>query len=250
MTSHALLSTLPARVRAAWRAQLAVAGQRPGQRATLLRHQAQVLPRFAAAYRQLQALPRAQRRRLLRRLKQSLASLALLLALGQAPALAATILVDGTTCTLVHAITAANTDTATGGCPAGSGADTIVLPANSTITLTSVNNSYYGSYNGLPRITSEIIIEGNGSTILRDSSAPDFRMFEVLRLPGGNLTLNNTIISGGKMVIGGGISARGGGAADAQQQHRQQQQRYVRRRHLWQRRRLQADAQQQHCERQ
>ncbi|MEZ4561033.1 MAG: hypothetical protein R2851_29580, partial [Caldilineaceae bacterium] len=39
-------------------------------------------------------------------------------------AYAATISVDGTTCTLADAITAANSDTATGGCVAGSGADT------------------------------------------------------------------------------------------------------------------------------
>ena len=45
---------------------------------------------------------------------------------------------------LVDAITAANIDTATGGCPAGRGADTIVLPARSTQTLTAVNNDTYG----------------------------------------------------------------------------------------------------------
>jgi predicted outer membrane repeat protein len=185
-------------VRAAWRAPLAAAGQRPGQRAHLLRHQAEVLPRFAAAYVQLQALPRAQRRRLFRRLKQSLASLALLLALGQAPALAATIQVNGT-CTLVDAITAANTDTATGDCPAGDpGADTIVLPANSTISLTD----------GQLPITSAIIIEGNGATIARDSSAPPFRIFDVGS--GANLTLNHSIISGGSAEFGGGILNYGG----------------------------------------
>ena len=208
MTPQTSLSTLPARVRAAWRAHLAAAGQWPGQRARLLRQQAEVLPRFAAAYAQLQALPRPQRRRLFRRLKQSLASLALLLALGQGLALAATIPVDGTTCTLVDAITAANTDATVAGsqCPAGSGADTIVLPANSTITLTSVATG--GS--GLPQITSAITIEGNGSTIRRDSSAPAFRIFDVIH---GNLTLNNTTVSGGGgsgAFVGGGIKSSSG----------------------------------------
>src|SRR5262249_35103123 len=155
MTPQVSLASLPARVRAAWRAHLAAAGQRPGQRARLLRQQAEVLPRFAAVFAPLQALPQAQPRRLFPPLEQSLASLALLRALGQMPALAATIQVNGT-CTLVDAITAANTDTATGGCPTGSGADTIVLPANSTIMLTSVNNCA----NGLPQITSTITIEG------------------------------------------------------------------------------------------
>ena len=37
------------------------------------------------------------------------------------PAYAAAITADGTTCTLIDALTAANTDTAVGTCPAGSG---------------------------------------------------------------------------------------------------------------------------------
>jgi hypothetical protein len=78
------------------------------------------------------------RRALQRKWKQSLAGVALLLALGQTPALAATISANVTTCTLVDAITAANSDAATGGCSAGSGTDTIRLPANSTHTLTAV----------------------------------------------------------------------------------------------------------------
>ena len=48
-------------------------------------------------------------------------ALALLLVLFSHPALAATIIVDETTCTLVDAIDSANTDSAVGGCTAGSG---------------------------------------------------------------------------------------------------------------------------------
>jgi len=81
------------------------------------------------------------RRALQRQWRRSLGGLALLLALGQAPALAATITVEGATCTLVDAITAANSDQPTGGCPGGSGADTLVLPAGSTYTLNEANNS-------------------------------------------------------------------------------------------------------------
>jgi hypothetical protein len=213
MTSQASLSTLPARVRAAWHAQLAAAGQRPGLRATLLRQQAELLPRFAAAYRQLQALPRAQRHRLLRRLRQSLASLALLLALGQAPALAATIQVNGTTCTLVDAITAANNDAPVNGCTAANGgsfvpggADIISLPANSTISLNSVNNNLFGPI-GLLRISSAITIEGNGATITRASNAPNFGILGVPNA--GNLTLDNLTMSGGTAFVGGGIASLG-----------------------------------------
>ena len=52
-------------------------------------------------------------------------------------------------------------------------------------------------YSGLPIITSSITIEGNNSTVRRESGAPDFRVFTVGRL--GQLTLNNTTVSGGKL---------------------------------------------------
>jgi hypothetical protein len=109
---------------------------------------------------------------------QSIAGLALMLALGQAPAFAVTLNVGGG-CTLVDAITAANTDTANVLCTAGSGADTTVLPANSTHTLTNVNNGYVGP-SGLPVVTSTITISGNGSTIARSAAAgtPDFRILQ------------------------------------------------------------------------
>ena len=109
-----------------------------------------------------------------------------------------------------NAITAANTDTATGGCPAGSGADTIVLPAGSTQTLTTVNNSTYGP-RGLPVISSAITIAGQGSTIVRASGAPDFRLFAVRNT--GELTLQETIVSRGLVGTahgGGGVANYGG----------------------------------------
>ncbi len=113
---------------------------------------------------------------------------------------------------LVNAITAANSDTATGGCPAGSGPDALNLVAGSTHTLTAVNNNTYGN-NGLPVVKSPITIEGNGSTINRHSSAPAFRIFAINS--SGNLTLNDTTVSGGVAVgsfpanFGGGVYNRG-----------------------------------------
>ena len=153
----------------------------------------ELLPRVAAYDSHLQALPRRVRRALQRHWGVPLATLALWLALGQLPALAATIPVGGA-CTLVDALTAANTDTATGGCPAGGGADTIVLPADSTQTLTSVNNDRYGP-TGLPVISSVITIAGQGSTIARASGAPQFRLLAVHST--GDLTLQETTVSGG-----------------------------------------------------
>ena len=99
---------------------------------------ASLWPRFAACYQGVARLPRKARRGLQRRWRRSLAGIALLYALGQVPAaLAARIDVGVGGCTLVDAITAANTDQQTGGCPPGSGADTITLPAGSTQLLRS-----------------------------------------------------------------------------------------------------------------
>jgi hypothetical protein len=192
---HHRTQTLPleAHVRAAWQTQLAAAVHTPGLLPTLVRRQPELLPRFAAYYTHLRALPRRVRRALQRQWRLPLAGVALLLALGQSPGLAATIPVGGT-CTLVDALTAANTDTATGGCPAGSGADTLVLPAGSTQTLTAVNNETYGP-TGLPVVSSVITIAGNGSTIVRESSAPEFRLLAVRST--GELTLQETTVSGG-----------------------------------------------------
>jgi hypothetical protein len=133
------------------------------------------------------------RRALQRYWGQSLIALAFWLALGQPLVLAATIEVGGP-CTLVDAITAANTDTATGGCPAGHGVDTIVLPAGSTHTLTDVDNDTYGP-TGLPVIRSVITIAGDGSTIVWASDAPAFRLLAVHST--GKLLLRQTTVSGG-----------------------------------------------------
>lgn len=132
-------------------------------------------------------------------------------------------------CSLVDAITAANADVATGSCPAGSGADTLHLPAGSTQLLTSVNNSpafdadhpaVWGP-TGLPIVTSEILIKGHGSSIRRAPEAEPFRILGVN--PGGKLTLQRTTLSGGaspgdetttedRVPYGGGLMIVGGTA--------------------------------------
>jgi Ca2+-binding RTX toxin-like protein len=153
-----------------------------------------VSPRVEHYYRQLKALPRRVRRALTRRYARSLAGVALLLALGQLPALAATITVGGS-CTLVDAITAANTDLATGGCPEGSGADVIALTGN--VTLSAVNNTTDGQ-NGLPSVTSPITLNGNGHTLQRSTvtGTADFRLLHVADT--GNLTLNHITLTNGQ----------------------------------------------------
>jgi hypothetical protein len=182
--------------------ELARAGAKPG----LAPAGPALWPRFAGYYQGLTRLPRRLRRALQRRWRRSLGGIALLCALGQAPALAATISVGGG-CTLVDVITAANSDAPAGGCTAGSDADTIELPFGSTHTLTAVNNDTDGP-NGLPVITTAIIINGRGSTIIRDSSAPEFRILAVGFT--GNLTLQVTTVTGDMTPdSGGGIRNSG-----------------------------------------
>lgn len=76
----------------------------------------------------------------------------------------------GPNCTLRDAISAAETDAASGGCPAGSGADTIQLPAAATITLTTRETTGATDPDALalPIIGFDLTIEGNNSTIQRD----------------------------------------------------------------------------------
>ena len=133
------------------------------------------------------------------------AGLSLLCALDQAPVLAATINVGGS-CTLVDAINSANSNTPIDGCDAGSGADTIVLAPNAFHVVTTVNNTAFGP-TGLPVITTEITIQGNGAGIRRDSSAPEFRILAVDA--DGDLTLVNVRVSGG--VVSGGEGSDSGG---------------------------------------
>src|SRR5437899_1313254 len=70
----------------------------------------------------------------------------------------------GPACPLRDAIAAANLDTATGGCPAGSGADTIDLALGATYFLDDVDNMTMEDGvpqpNGLPSITTDITIAG------------------------------------------------------------------------------------------
>ena len=104
-----------------------------------------------------------------------------------APVHAADITVNAT-CSLADAITAANTDTATGGCPAGSGADTITLTGDIVLS------------QALPSISSGITIDGAGYSISGDDA---HRIFYVV-YP-GELTLENITLKDGLADSGGAI---------------------------------------------
>ena len=75
---------------------------------------------------------------------------------------------------------------------------TIKLQAGTTYTLNAVDNNWYGP-DGLPAISSNVTIDGNGATLLRDPAAPIFRFFYVsggLELPAGRLTLEGLTLTG------------------------------------------------------
>ncbi|TAH43131.1 MAG: hypothetical protein EYC71_10645 [Gammaproteobacteria bacterium] len=93
------------------------------------------------------------------------------------------------------------------------GLDTIQLGSACIYSITGANNYWYGP-NGLPAISSEISIQGNGATLARQGSSGNFRIFYVSGglsgLPSGLLTITNATISGG--VAKGGNGGGGGGA--------------------------------------
>jgi Right handed beta helix region len=247
-----LYSSYPDRtIAAAWDSQVKEADKTPWLAGTLNECGDELFARFAACYAELRSLPRSARRalqrqlapsselaallpeylqqggrRLQHRMAWSLAGAALLLALGQGVATAATITVttndpriipDGQ-CSLVEAIVNADNDAATHpDCPAGSGADTIVLPANAYMML---SNAYvpryttpFGTFSGIPAglpvITSQITIEGNGATIHRHKNAPAFGLVRVrgntffpVPSPPGDVTLQGVTLSGGSSFGG------------------------------------------------
>jgi hypothetical protein len=157
---------------ASWYVQMQQASQTPWLAALLLKRARRLQQRLAYFYQELQNLPRRWRRKLQKLLAAGLVSAALMLAFGPTPSVhAATITVDGV-CTLADAITAANTNSATGSCIAGDvGPDTIDLQTN--VTLGAV----------MPTITSVITLEGNGFTVSGNNSV---RVFNVQS--GGDLT--------------------------------------------------------------
>jgi len=96
-------------------------------------------------------------------------------------------------------------------------ANVINLFNNSTYDLTKIDNYWYGP-NGLPPITSNLTIHGNGAIIQRDPAqgTSDFRLFYVsggMELNPGSLTMDNVTLKNG--IAKGGDSYSGGGGLGA-----------------------------------
>jgi hypothetical protein len=130
---------------------------------------------------------------------------------------------DDAECSLQEAIYSANRDDNTApdptnpgsdvttGCSAGSGDDTIYLPANATFTfadpLTDYDNPMGPS--ATPMVTSTIDIEGQGARLQRHPLGRMTRAFAVA--PGGDLTLHEMDIKGFGVHGGNGADGGGGG---------------------------------------
>lgn len=126
-----------------------------------------------------------------------------LLVAGPGGAHAATIAVGTTVdeldgdadCSLREAIQAANTDTAVSGCAAGSGADTITVPAG-FYALTRVGASENGNATGDLDVASDVTITGAGAVI--DGNDTD-RVLDVLA---GTVLVEGVVIQNGRAPSG------------------------------------------------
>ncbi len=117
-------------------------------------------------------------------------------------------------CTLVDAIQAANTDSATGGCPAGSGFDSLVLESNRIYKLSKVtaimpaNQVIPGGVGGpfYLSITSDLEIFGNGAHLVADfpanANSVGFSKEDIAVL----LVAENTQVELANLTISGGTS--------------------------------------------
>ncbi len=142
------------------------------------------------------------------RLPECLALFCWLLAGATVRPLSPAVIVVDESCSLVNAVTAANTDAATNGCPAGAGADEIVLTGDVVLT-ESVDGT-----NGLPIITDPLTLTGNGFEIRRDPAAPDFRLIEQDGEGLAQLTLEDVTLLNGSLPSGNGGAIYGGWAND------------------------------------
>ena len=177
------------------------------------------------------------RSRRYRSLWAALSALLLLASLGAfAPAVrgAATITVttivpgvnDDAECSLQEAIYAANRDANTApdpanlgdldafittGCAAGSGDDTILLPAGATFTMQGpvADVLNYVGATATPMVSSTIESEGAGAKVQHGGGTVPYRAFAVGA--GGNLTLHEIHIKGFEVQGGDGADGGGGG---------------------------------------
>ncbi|MBI4770972.1 MAG: CSLREA domain-containing protein, partial [Chloroflexi bacterium] len=113
-------------------------------------------------------------------------------------------------CSLREAVEAANTDAPFGGCPAGSGDDTITLPAGA-YTLTLAGTPEDANTRGDLDLTSNLTLQGAGaSTTIVDGNGSTLndRVFDIIGPVAVTLS-NMTIQNGRRSANGGGIQNAG-----------------------------------------
>lgn len=118
-------------------------------------------------------------------------------------------------CSLREAVIAANSDSATGGCLAGSGADTILfdtsLPRPAIFMLTTIGANEDNSASGDLDLTGILTIQGSDSSqIVMDGNNAD-RIFDIR--PGATIVLSGLTVQNGNPgngANGGGIIVTGG----------------------------------------
>lgn len=105
-------------------------------------------------------------------------------------------------CSLREAIIASNTDSAVDACPAGSGTDTIILPAGGYI-LTVAGINEYAALTGDLNITEDLIIVGAGSASTWVSANLIDRVFHIIGTAA--VEISAVTITLGEADRGGGI---------------------------------------------
>jgi CSLREA domain-containing protein len=116
-------------------------------------------------------------------------------------------------CALREAVLAANHDQPVGGCPAGQGADTILLPSG-VYTLALVGDDDTAAAGDLD-LLGEVTIQGVADTTVINGNGED-RVLHVLT--GAKVTLTNLTIQGGVIPLAG-AALGGGGILNAGELH-------------------------------
>lgn len=119
--------------------------------------------------------------------------------------------IDNDSCSIIEAIINANDGAQThDDCEAGTaGADIISLPTNGSFLFDTIY-AYYKGDTGTAEVTTEVTIEGNGSTLDVDPTGDDVRFFAVGS--SGDLTINDlTMKNGYTRDYGGGAIINDGG---------------------------------------
>jgi CSLREA domain-containing protein len=130
---------------------------------------------------------------------------------------------SGSLCSLREAITAANTNKAFGGCPAGSGTDLIVLPAlpGSYYKISRTNpggGNENGNVTGDLDITTSMIIAGSGpgvTIVRRDANVTGLndRIFHVIQPSGSSTPIISVTFTNLSVQYGQTATDAGGGGA-------------------------------------